>query len=493
MQYPEYCSRTFFQLRRADPSMVLGPMDRTVTTKNSFLNSEKGFPNGSEECKKYVQGVYITNGKLKLSMRLRNQRSYQEIRALMNNNLADTGITMSFDEIDSSSIFGAGWFKFAHPRFLNRDRLLQFMIDQYHDETIASKINIYPRQFWEKDDTEGRVRSDLLYVVGAWDARDDIMDFLLNVQWQDKYKDITFVPFQTNENFTKAHQVRAMREHNEYCTTIASEVIHISNPDAVLDSDGDEELTFTNWLSTRCYDYDDIFYDVDKIGEGVIAISYYKNKLNNVTGLIDRMHLILAEEFDEDVIELIFGSRTKTHIRRSVNRSAQRHLNALASKSNPQDDIESRRPQRVQILYDSEPIKDDSQSSCAAIAKLSKNQPRGNPTSKTNDVVASSSEITELRERIDRLDQSHKKLEQSVTTKATNNVLDIMNPKLDAVEQKLQNRITNIDNKHAGTIKRFLKNGMFGTRRRKNSFLDCVMETVIPFKTLVHPTMEMLE
>ena len=157
-------------------------MDRSITSKTMFLNHEKGLSNSIEECNKYVQGVHIINKKLKLSMRLRNNRSYQDLRALLHDYLEDTKIIISFDNIESSSIFGAGWFKFAHPRYLNRDRLLQFMVDQHHNEEIGSKISIYPRQFWEKHESIGRVRSDLLYVVGAWDMREDIMDFLFNVQ-----------------------------------------------------------------------------------------------------------------------------------------------------------------------------------------------------------------------------------------------------------------------------------------------------------------------
>ena len=220
---PNIARELFFQLRRADPSIVLGPMDRSVTSPNMFLNHEKGIPNDSEVCQKYVQGVFINNGKLKLSMRLKNQRTYQDLRALLHDYLADTKITISFDEIDSSSIFGAGWFKFAHPRYLNRHRPIEFMMEQHHDKTIAKKINIYPRQFWEKHEQLGRVRSDMLYVVGAWNAREDIMDFLFSVQWQGKYKDISFMPFQTNDNFTKEHQVLAMREHNEYCEILTAE------------------------------------------------------------------------------------------------------------------------------------------------------------------------------------------------------------------------------------------------------------------------------
>ena len=455
---PAIAREMFFQLHRADPSIVIGPMDRSITTKNTFLNHEKEIPNSSEQCNKYVQGVHIINGKLKLSMCLRNNRSYHDLRALLHDYLEDTKITISFDNIESSSMFGAGWFKFAHPRYLNRDRLPQFMIDQHHNDEIGKKISIYPRQFWEKHESIGRVRSELLYVVGAWDMREDIMDFLFNVQWQDQYVDITSIPFQTNEDFTKEHQVRAMQEHNEYCNSLHSEVLHIAHPEAVMDTDGDQQFTFLEWLMSRCYDYQNIFYDVDKIGEGLIAISYFENKSQIVTGLIERMQSILEDEYDDDVIESIFGYRNNIRIKRSANRSAQKHLKALAarSQSNPQGtENDVRKPKRVQILYGSEPIKNDTSSTYAAAAKINTSKTNNKPKSTTK--AEDSSQIAELRASIEKLDQHQKQFEQSVTTNITTNVMSDVTKKINELDTRINTRITRIETTHSETIRKMFE------------------------------------
>ena len=451
---PAIAREMFFQLRRADPSVVIGPMDRSVKSDNLFLNHEKGLPNGSDKCKTYVQGVHILNGKLKISMRIRNNRSYQDLRALLHDYLEDTGITISFDDIESSSVFAAGWFKFAHPRFLNRDRLMEFMADQHHDNTISSKISIYPRQFWEKHETTGRVRTELLYVIGAWDIKEDIMDFLLNVQWQEQYSDITFIPFQTTETFTKEHQVKAMQEHNAFCSRLRSEVLHIAHPDTVLDVDGDVEFTFLDWMMSRCYDFESIFYDVDKIGEGLMVVSYFEEKSNIVTGLLDRVQGILEDEFDGDVIESIFGYRDNIRIRRSANRSAQRHLESLAAKSNPQEiDDDVRRPPRVQILYGSEPIENDSTSTYASAAKIATSKHQKLKTKSAHfQQTSEDSEIAELRASIDRIDQQHKQFKQSVE----DDVKEV-STKIDTLGTKINTRITSIENRHSETIRKMFE------------------------------------
>ena len=104
---PTHPREMFYQLRRADPTLVLGPMDRTITSQNLFLNHEDALPKDEETCKKYVQGVHFTNGKLKLSMQGKNNISYKDLRAILHYYLLETNITMNFDQIETSSLFPA--------------------------------------------------------------------------------------------------------------------------------------------------------------------------------------------------------------------------------------------------------------------------------------------------------------------------------------------------------------------------------------------------
>ena len=161
---PTHAREMFYQLRRADPSLILGPMDRNVKSQNLFLNHEDALPKDAETCKKYVQGVHFANGKLKLSMRVKNNISYKDLRAILHDYLLETKITMNFDQIESASVFPAGWFQYVHPRYLNRDRMLEFMGDQHGNNEILTKINMYPRQFREKNSDGETVRSDVLFV-----------------------------------------------------------------------------------------------------------------------------------------------------------------------------------------------------------------------------------------------------------------------------------------------------------------------------------------
>lgn len=122
---------------------------------------------------------------------------------------------------------------------------------------------------------------------------------------------------------------------------------------------------------------------------------------------------ILEEEYDSNTVAAIFGYRKKIKIRRSANRKAQKHVNKLAAKSgaNPQDNnnVRKKRRSRVQILYGSEPIKNDSSSSYAAAAKINpsnvgknlKNSDKSKTTREPND----SGEIAELCASIEKLDQ----------------------------------------------------------------------------------------
>ena len=61
----------------------------------------------------------------------------------MSDYITKRSIIMNFDQIESASVSPAGWLQFAHPRFLNRDRMIEFMVNQHSDPDIAKLVNIY--------------------------------------------------------------------------------------------------------------------------------------------------------------------------------------------------------------------------------------------------------------------------------------------------------------------------------------------------------------
>ena len=369
---------------------------------------------------------------------------------------------MNFDQIESASVFPAGWFQFAHPRYLNRNRMIEFMIEQHHDKEISKRINIYPRQFREKNSEGESVRSDVLWVNGAWESKEDIMSFLLGIQWQDTYHGINFIPFQTNDHFTKDHQVDALKEHNKFCESLSSEVLHSPYPDAILENNDDYTINFVDWLATQTFENNDLFYDVDKIGNSLVTLSYFSTKSKSVDEFIDNIEEILSNEYESNVLDDIFGIHNGIQILRSTNKNAQKYLNNLAEKSgsNPQGN-ENDRPshKKVHVYYGVGPVNDNSSGTTYAdIASA--------PTSSST-----TKQIAELRATVERLDKSHKQLEQSVTSNVTNNLSAQFNTKIDDLDRKVITKIKAVEGKHTSTVEKLFEEWERRNQATKNMIL----------------------
>ena len=50
---------------------------------------------------------------------------------------------VSMDNIRSSRKFAAGWLQFAHPRFVNRDDLKKWMVDQANETNVKKDCSNY--------------------------------------------------------------------------------------------------------------------------------------------------------------------------------------------------------------------------------------------------------------------------------------------------------------------------------------------------------------
>lgn len=170
-------------------------------------------------------------------------------------------------------------------------------------------------------------------------------------------------------------------------------------------------IKFVDWLATRTFEGDGLFYDVDKIGTGLVTVSYFTEKSTSVDEFLYNIEGILSEEFSDDIIDNIFGIHNGIKINRSANRNTQRYLSALAVKSNSNPQSNERdipKTSKVHIYYGLTPSTKTSEPSYAKIASKSTSMP-GN-------------ELAALRATVKKLDRNQKQLEDTITTNVTNNV-----------------------------------------------------------------------
>ena len=208
-----------------------------------------------------------------------------------------------------------------------------------------------------------------------------------------------------------------------------------------MSSSNEYSIAFTDWLATRTFENDDLFYEVNKIGTGLVTVSYFTDKSNTVDEFLDKIEDILSEEFSDDIIDNVFGIHNGIKITRSANRNTQRYLSTLAakSKSNPQsNECDVSKGSKIHIYYGPTPSSSTSEPSYANIASKSKTVPNN--------------ELEALRATVEKLDRNQKQLEETITTNVTNNVSAEFNTKIDKMDKTINDRITKVESKHKTTI-----------------------------------------
>ena len=259
-----------------------------------------------------------------------------------------------------------------------------------------------------------------------------VLDFLYNIEWSDKYELVNFIPWHTSADFSKTDQVEAIRDHNEYMSILESEILKIKHPDTVLHNDGYNEIKFTKWLESKTYMDINLFYTVEKIGTVDVLIAYPKENAKTISNMIEQLHQILEEDFDHDAVTKVFGNNERNPIKRIKPKTARSHLAKLKQKmGNPQGSEDDSTPPKVHGYYGRPPVSAQQVDKTFAQAVGSK------PTS-TPPEQHEPTEINQLTKKLQELQKNHDQLKKSLTKNIATEVLSQVDTKIEKMEKNAE-------------------------------------------------------
>ena len=437
---PTLVKKTFRALQQADPTFLLKPFDRSEKSFNVDISNDSNIPNDEKEYAKYIQGTSTTKAnKLRFSMRVTNTITFKQLRALLTDYENETGTRFSYDKIVSRTIFSAGYLQYLHPKWINRDELLEWLLEQTDDEKMAEKIHIYPRKFWNNA-TDGTPRTDTEIVVidGSFDNKKEVLEFLYNIEWNGKYSMVNFVPWHTSNEFTKEDQVEALRNHNEYMSTLTSEVLKIKNPGTILETADSGDLTIAKWMETKTFQNVPIFYSAEKIGAVEILITYSKANLEIVNDLLNQLPQILSDDFDNTKIQAVFGPNFNGTIKRIKPKNVRSHMSNLKQKmSNPQSTDDDSILPKVNTFYGRPPVRN----SQVEKSEIKVEKSFAQATASLNNDQHTPTEINQLTTMLNELRKDHNQLKKSLKSNVTTSVLQEVDTRLENMEIKMNTKI----------------------------------------------------
>ena len=222
--------------------------------------------------------------------------------------MKETTGQIKFDTVLSTSLFPAGWMKYAHPLILNRDTLFQWILNQLDDDSMDNKLRLYPRNMFEYRADKTKNITKVLAIDGAFEHKTAIMEFLSSIKWEGYYADIEFIPFQTNDDFIKQDQIEPMDNHNTFCASIASEFITVKNPGYVLNTSETLSFTFLDWLASKTNNSINVFYEVEQISVTKLVIAYFERNSEIVKDFLTNIQQLLRDDYHDDAVAKVFGA-----------------------------------------------------------------------------------------------------------------------------------------------------------------------------------------
>lgn len=194
---------------------------------------------------------------------------------------------------------------------------------------FRGKLDIYQKQIYCRSDDDKKIITQGIVVDGDISIKDAAFKFLYEHKWGSRFKDISFIPYSTNELFTKKEQIEFIKSNNRFQKSLARIIIKVNNastPHII----GDKKISFQDWLYSSTIDKKKLILGVECIKDSSIRIFFLQKDLAQVKKAIHNLfqatvntfgHHLASTMLDEDNlkkakssndIELAHASKLKT-------------------------------------------------------------------------------------------------------------------------------------------------------------------------------------
>ena len=213
--------------------------------------------------------------------------------------------------INSAHIFFAGWLKGIHPKFHNRDNLVEWMNSQDTTKSLKNAFHVAPQRIvlTNKDNTKTITQGIRIEV--AFEKKMEVLALLYTIPWNEgPYKHVQFIPFKTNIHFTIENQREAIRQHNIYMSQIKQKVTKISGAAHEISylTEPSSKTTLQKWLQNTTVDGSAKVFEQVELGEQDFVRFIYRSKNELIveqvlTNLYSEMTQVFGEETTNNMIK----------------------------------------------------------------------------------------------------------------------------------------------------------------------------------------------
>ena len=295
-------------LRNSDATIQLMPFDQDENDQDLILDTESLIPDDPTKILTWVRGISSTTRRIYFSIRVSNTCLLRELRTDIFGWCKTNRCWIDMDYIASEKLFSCGWICGIHPRLYNRNDLLQWIGTNDSTGALMKKIKLYPRTIFTVDDHGAKTITNAIVVDGSLEHSKQIMEFLYKIEWDKRYKNVSFVPFRTSNILTKDDQKQAMQYHNNYLNNTYRKLIRIANPDKQYKCEDDAMISFRQWLIQSQLHGKQMIQGVETMKDDIVRLIYNKHDQKGVDFITQNLRQNVIEAFGNDIADDMLGA-----------------------------------------------------------------------------------------------------------------------------------------------------------------------------------------
>ena len=431
---PSWIKRLIVQMRKGDPSIMIIPFNSDSYQSSEVIGKEQELTDDENKLKTWVDNVKIVNTRLFFSMRIKTI-NIEGVKNAVFSWCKGNGRWVDFTKLSSSKIFTGGWFHKIHPFYYNRDDFSAYLFT--HHPHLKEKLDIYQKTVYKWNDKKERIITPAIVIDGDFAVKDEALNFLYSHTFQGRYKNVTFVPYKSNDVFTAEDQIAFIKSNNEYQQNLTRIIIKVRGADTKHTING-RTFSFQDWLHNITIDKQHLIEGVEIAPDDVVRVLFHTDHVAEVTHAIHNLYKLAETVFGKDIAELMLDRENlqKSKTSHAIEKEHSKKLKAINVNANPQGDENQSnysRPKQTRARGHYGTYLEVAQTNQTQTSEI------------TNDTI---DDENDLRKQVRDLTQAHKNLESSMTSTITSVVSNQIQP--------IQSQINSIQLTHQQQINSFM-------------------------------------
>ena len=426
------------ELYKGDNMLKVVPVNETNFTPSDKLDGVKNIPDDEDKLSKWFTNIRAFKTKLSFTMKITTV-NLKNVRSVIFAWCKGKGHWINFTSLAATQKFFGGWFYKLSPYYHNLDHFEEYIYR--HAPNLKGKLDIYQKQIYNWTAEKKRVFTVGIVLDGDLEVKNEAFKFLYEHKWGERYDQISFIPYKTNEVLTKEDQTALIISNNKFNKSLARIIIDVKNPttEHMIEN---QPTTFQNWLYRTTINNVHLILGVEIIKENVVRVFFDKGDLNQVKHAIHNLYKVAEMKFGASITSNMLDE-TRLRKAKSSNETEIQYANKLKQiNGNPQE--------QVDIDEHSKPAEQKSRVYFGSYVEVAKNN------------LTQTSEITEMTEDIEysgdiksvitKLTQCYNELKNNMETTISTTVGNIVDEKIKPIQVQVNKIQTNHERKYENLL-----------------------------------------